>query len=191
MSSTSQATVIWMMNWNNRTILLSWGCCQCELLDSYSKHINIWIELIAVRKLVFVWTWDTAVGSWEVGVGAGRLWRTSSGGGTGKTTGEALDGSLFTSKTSMGPVELLRRIWYFLCPLRTWMRAQDPVWDTRHNSDWTKEAFKVHKPHIWLTDSGMGTSSCVPMGARIARSVSPEEDGEAGDEWQRLFVNLS
>lgn len=132
----------------NGTILRSWGWCQCQLPDSYSKHINIWIVLIAVRKLVFVWTWDAAVGSWEVGVGAGRLWRTSSGGGTGKTTGEALDGSLFTSKTSMGPVELLRRIWYFLCPLRTWMRTQDPVWDTRHNSSWTNGAFKARKPHI-------------------------------------------
>lgn len=67
-------------------------------------------------------TWDAAVVGWEVGVavGVGRLWRTSSGGGTGKTTGAALDGSLLTSKTSMGPVELLRRIWYFLWPLRIW-----------------------------------------------------------------------
>lgn len=70
-----------------------------------------------------VGTWEAAVG-WEVGVavGVGRLWRTSSGGGTGTTTGAALDGSLLTSKTSMGPVELLRRIWYFLCPLRIWRK---------------------------------------------------------------------
>lgn len=66
-----------------------------------------------------MWTCVVAVGTWEVGVGAGRFCRTSSGGGTGKTTGEALEGSLLTNKTSMGPDVLLRRIWYFRCPLRT------------------------------------------------------------------------
>lgn len=60
-----------------------------------------------------VQTWETE--GWEAGVG--RLWRISSGGGTGSTTGAALDGSLLTSKTSMAPVELFRWIWYFLCPL--------------------------------------------------------------------------
>lgn len=71
------------------------------------------------EKVISVWTCVLAVGTWEVGVGAGRFCRTSSGGGTGKTTGEALEGSLLTNKTSMGPDVLLRRIWYFRCPLRT------------------------------------------------------------------------
>ena len=42
--------------------------------------------------------------------GTGRLWSMSSGGGTDSTTGDGLDGSLFTRRTSMGPAELLRRI---------------------------------------------------------------------------------
>lgn len=43
---------------------------------------------------------------------------------------------------------------------------------------------------IWtqLTASGTGTSSCVPMGARIARSVSPVEEGRAVYKWWKLFV---
>lgn len=61
-------------------------------------------------------TWEAE--GWGVAAGVGRLWRTSSGGGTDSTTGEALDESLLTSRTSMGPAELLRWIWYLLCPLR-------------------------------------------------------------------------
>lgn len=53
------------------------------------------------------------------GEDAGRLWSMSSGGGTGKTTGEALAGSLFTNRTSMGPEELFKWIWYFFCPFKT------------------------------------------------------------------------
>lgn len=71
---------------------------------------------------------------WEVGAGAGRFWRTSSGGGTGKTTGEALDGSLLTSKTSIGPEELLRRIWHFLCPLMGCIWTQTKTELTRSQS---------------------------------------------------------
>lgn len=78
--------------------------------------------------MISVWTCVVAVGNWEVGVGAGRFCRTSSGGGTGKTTGEALEGSLLTNKTSMGPDVLLRRIWYFRCPLRTCTHAQSEIW---------------------------------------------------------------
>lgn len=54
------------------------------------------------------------------GADAGRLWSMSSGGGTGKTTGEALAGSLFTRRTSMGPEELFKWIWYFFCPFTTY-----------------------------------------------------------------------
>lgn len=36
----------------------------------------------------------------------------------------------------------------------------------------------------------MGTSSCVPMGARIARSVSPEEEGQAGDECMETVLEV-
>ncbi len=58
------------------------------------------------------------VGAAEVvEAGVDRLWSMSSGGGTGSTTGEELEGSLFTSRTSMGPAELFRWIWYFFCPL--------------------------------------------------------------------------
>lgn len=71
---------------------------------------------------------------WEVGAGAGRFWRTSSGGGTGRTTGEALDGSLLTSKTSIGPEELLRRIWHFLCPLMGCIWTQTKTELTRSQS---------------------------------------------------------
>lgn len=50
---------------------------------------------------------------------AGRLWSMSSGGGTGNTTGEELAGSLFTKRTSIGPEELFKWIWYFFCPFTT------------------------------------------------------------------------
>lgn len=108
-----------------------------KLLNDYCLRINTNVSTWSVvvnwsihKQTKLHWgkktvaTWDAAVVGWEVGVavGVGRLWRTSSGGGTGKTTGAALDGSLLTSKTSMGPVELLRRIWYFLCPLRDWRK---------------------------------------------------------------------
>lgn len=43
----------------------------------------------------------------------------SSGGGTGTTTGQEEDVSLFTSSTLMGPVILFRCIWYFFTPLGT------------------------------------------------------------------------
>lgn len=35
-----------------------------------------------------------------------------------------------------------------------------------------------------LTDSGMGTSNCVPVGARIARRVSPVETKQRCGEWE-------
>lgn len=50
---------------------------------------------------------------------AGRLCSMSSGGGTGNTTGEALAGSLLTRRTSIGPEELFKWIWYFFCPFTT------------------------------------------------------------------------
>lgn len=53
------------------------------------------------------------------GAEAGRLWSRSSGGGTGNTTGEELAGSLFTRRTSIGPEELFKWIWYFFCPFTT------------------------------------------------------------------------
>lgn len=96
-----------------------------------------------------VGTWDAAVVGWEVGVavGVGRLWRTSSGGGTGKTTGAALDGSLLTSKTSMGPVELLRRIWYFLCPLRDWRKH---IHSLRHETQQQHRKRKYHTRNLQI-----------------------------------------
>lgn len=121
------------------------------------------------------------MGNWEVGVGAGRFCRTSSGGGTGKTTGEALEGSLLTNKTSMGPDVLLRRIWYFRCPLRTCTHAQSETW-AKQQPDLREE----NPLQTSLTDSGMGTSSCVPIGARMARRVSPVE---GGGEWEQLLLS--
>lgn len=121
------------------------------------------------------------MGNWEVGVGAGRFCRTSSGGGTGKTTGEALEGSLLTNKTSMGPDVLLRRIWYFRCPLRTCTHAQSEIWAKQQPDPREENPLQTS-----LTDSGMGTSSCVPIGARIARRVSPVE---GGGEWEQLLLS--
>lgn len=56
--------------------------------------------------------WEGAAGAGFglAAAGTGRLWSMSSGGGTGSTTGDGLDGSLFTRRTSMGPAELLIRI---------------------------------------------------------------------------------
>lgn len=100
-------------------------------------------------------TWEATVDCGEVGVdvGVGRLWRTSSGGGTGRTTGEALDGSLLTSKTSMGPVELLRRIWYFLCP-RTWTACGNERRETRWQLDDGESEQRSHKSDLQLLGPG-------------------------------------
>lgn len=125
-------------------------------------------------------TWEAAAGGWEVGVGAGRFWRTSSGGGTGNTTGEALEGSLLTSNTSIGPDVLFRRIWYFLCPLRIYKRTK-----TRHFWAATKKKKQPPMIHNPLTASGIGTSSCVPLGARMANSVSPVKNRKKV-EWDEI-----
>lgn len=148
-----------------------------------SNYCRWWHHHQGATHVECLWTWEATVDCWEVGVddGVGRLWRTSSGGGTGRTTGEELDGSLLTSRTSMGPVELLRRIWYFLCPLTTWTACGNERLETKWQLDGGEKQNKI--PQIWLTDSGTGTSSCVPMGARIARSVSPGESGEGGSQW--------
>lgn len=118
-----------------------------------------------------------AVGSWEVGAGAGRFCKTSSGGGTGRTTGEALEGSLLTNKTSIGPDVLLRRIWYFRCPLRTCRHAHSEI-QTQQQQDLKSTekkqrrgvAYRFGYGHLELgADRSTDRKECVACGRRIGR----------------------
>lgn len=95
---------------------------------------------------------------------AGRLWSMSSGGGTGNTTGEALAGSLFTRRTSIGPEELFKWIWYFFCPFTTWNREE--LHDHENNKSLTRGVVLAPERfcfHTTLTDLFFLFYSCCEM----------------------------
>lgn len=124
-----------------------------------------------------------AVGTWEVGVGAGRFCRTSSGGGTGKTTGEALEGSLLTNKTSMGPDVLLRRIWYFRCPLRTCTHTQSETW-AKQQPDPRAQRKTHYRRHLQILVWAPLAACLLEHGWRGECHLWKE-----GREWEKLLLS--